>query len=104
MTGLAAAALGDLALPGLAQSGPFANRPIKIIMPWAAGGGGDVLVRAMTPSLSARLGQPVVVENRPGAIGTIGTIGSAVAARSPADGYTIVYGAADSHSIAPPTS
>ena len=98
MTGLAAAALGGVALPGLAQSGPFPNRPIKIIMPWAAGGGGDVLVRAMTPSLSARLGQPVVVENRPGAIGTIG---SAVAARSPADGYTIVYGAAASHSIAP---
>ena len=98
MTGLAAAALGGVALPGLAQSGPFPNRPIKIIMPWAAGGGGDVLVRAMVPSLSARLGQPVVVENRPGAIGTIG---SAVAARSPADGYTIVYGAADSHSIAP---
>jgi tripartite-type tricarboxylate transporter receptor subunit TctC len=98
MTGLAAAALGGLALPGLAQTGPFPNRPIKIIMPWAAGGGGDVLVRAMTPSLSARLGQPVVVENRPGAIGTIG---SSVAARSPADGYTLVYGAADSHSIAP---
>ncbi|MBP6854182.1 MAG: tripartite tricarboxylate transporter substrate binding protein [Rhodoferax sp.] len=98
MAGLAATALGGLALPGMAQSGPFPNRPIKIIMPWAAGGGGDVLVRAMAPSLSQRLGQPVVIENRPGAIGTIG---SAVAARSPADGYTIVYGAADSHSIAP---
>ena len=98
IAGLAATALGGLALPGMAQSGPFPNRPIKIIMPWAAGGGGDVLVRAMAPSLSQRLGQPVVIENRPGAIGTIG---SAVAARSPADGYTIVYGAADSHSIAP---
>ena len=98
IAGLAATALSGLALPALAQSGPFPNRPIKIIMPWAAGGGGDVLVRAMAPSLSQRLGQPVVIENRPGAIGTIG---SAVAARSPADGYTIVYGAADSHSIAP---
>jgi len=96
--GLVAGALGSIALPGLAQSGPFPNRPIKIIMPWAAGGGGDVLVRAMVPSLSARLGQPVVVENRPGAIGTIGSL---AAARSPADGYTLVYGAADSHSIAP---
>lgn len=98
LTGMAASGLTSLSLPGLAQSGPFPNRPIKIIMPWAAGGGGDVLVRAMVPSLSARLGQAVVVENRPGAIGTIG---STVAARSPADGYTLVYGAADSHSIAP---
>ena len=96
--GIAAGALGSLALPGFAQSGAFPNRPIKIIMPWAAGGGGDVLVRAMLPSLSAKLGQPVVVENRPGAIGTIGSL---AAARSPADGYTLVYGAADSHSIAP---
>ena len=94
----AATALGSLPFATMAQSGPYPNRPIKIIMPWAAGGGGDVLVRAMLPSLSARLGQAVVVENRPGAIGTIG---SAVAARSPADGYTLVYGAADSHSIAP---
>lgn len=93
-----AGALGSLALPSMAQSGPFPNRPIKIIMPWAAGGGGDVLVRAMVPSMSAKLGQPIVVENRPGAIGTIGSL---AAARSPADGYTLVYGAADSHSIAP---
>ena len=96
--GMAALLSGSTALPGMAQSGPFPNRPVKIIMPWAAGGGGDVLVRAMVPAISARLGQPVVVENRPGAIGTIGSL---AAARSPADGYTIVYGAADSHSIAP---
>jgi tripartite-type tricarboxylate transporter receptor subunit TctC len=96
--GMAALLSAGAALPGRAQSGPFPNRPVKIIMPWAAGGGGDVLVRAMVPAISARLGQPVVVENRPGAIGTIGSL---AAARSPADGYTIVYGAADSHSIAP---
>jgi len=93
-----AALLASVAGPAFAQSGPYPNRPIKIIMPWAAGGGGDVLVRMMAPSLGQRLGQPIVVENRPGAIGTIGSL---VAARSPADGYTLVYGAADSHSIAP---
>ncbi len=82
----------------LAQTSAYPNRPIKIIMPWAAGGGGDVLVRAMTPSIAQRLGQPVVVDNRPGAIGTIG---SQVVARSAPDGYTLVYGTADSHSIAP---
>ena len=95
---LTAGALASLAPTAWAQSSSFPSKPIKIIMPWAAGGGGDVLVRAMVPALSQRLGQPVVVENRPGAIGTIGSL---AAARSPADGYTLVYGAADSHSIAP---
>jgi tripartite-type tricarboxylate transporter receptor subunit TctC len=95
---LTAGALASLAPTAWAQSSSFPTKPIKIIMPWAAGGGGDVLVRAMVPALSQRLGQPVVVENRPGAIGTIGSL---AAARSPADGYTLVYGAADSHSIAP---
>ena len=95
---LSASALAGLAPTAWAQSSNFPSKPVKIIMPWAAGGGGDVLVRAMVPALSQRLGQPVVVENRPGAIGTIGSL---AAARSPADGYTLVYGAADSHSIAP---
>lgn len=93
-----AALLAGLTAPAMAQSGAFPNRPIRIIVPWAAGGGGDVIVRLMAPSLSQRLGQPVVVENRPGAIGTIG---SQAAARSPADGHTLVYIGADSHSIAP---
>lgn len=85
-------------LGSLAQAGPYPSRPIRIIVPWAAGGGGDALVRAMAPVLAQRLGQPVVIDNRPGAIGTIGSL---AAARSPADGYTLVYGTADSHSIAP---
>lgn len=91
--------LGSLApMPIWAQTAGFPTGPIKIIMPWAAGGGGDVLVRAMTSAMSQRLGQPVIVDNRPGAIGTIGSL---AAARSPADGLTLVYGTADSHSIAP---
>lgn len=98
LSSLGAAMLAAVAAPALSQQGPYPNRPIKIIVPWAAGGGGDVLIRLMAPSLTQRLGQPIVVDNRPGAIGTIGSL---AAARSPADGYTLVYGAADSHSIAP---
>jgi len=90
--------IGGMALTSLAQGNAYPSRPIKIIVPWAAGGGGDALVRAMAPVLSRHLGQPVVIDNRPGAIGTIGSL---TGARSPADGYTLIYGAADSHSIAP---
>ena len=96
--GLGGAMLATMAGQAPAQSGPYPNRPIKIIVPWAAGGGGDVIIRLMAPSLGQRLGQPIVVDNRPGATGTIGSL---AAARSPADGYTLVYAGADSHSIAP---
>lgn len=98
LNSLGAGMLAAAGTSAVSQQGPYPNRPIKIIVPWAAGGGGDVLIRLMAPSLSQRLGQPIVVDNRPGAIGTIGSL---AAARSPADGYTLVYGAADSHSIAP---
>lgn len=90
--------LGGVALSTWAQDRAYPSRPIKIIVPWAAGGGGDALVRVMAPVLAKNLGQPVVIDNRPGAIGTIG---SQIGARSPSDGYTLIYGAADSHSIAP---
>ncbi|WP_281081939.1 tripartite tricarboxylate transporter substrate binding protein [Variovorax paradoxus] len=90
--------VSTVAFPTLAQEGVYPNRPIRIIVPWAAGGGGDAIVRLMGPSLQKRLGQPIVVDNRPGAIGTIGSV---AAARSSPDGYTIVYGGMESHTIAP---
>lgn len=91
-------ALATWSLTTKAHAQAYPSRPIKVIVPWPAGGGGDVAVRALTPFMGSRLGQAVVVDNRAGAIGTIG---SGVAAKSPPDGYTLVYGSADSHSIAP---
>lgn len=90
----AAIALGSTS----SNAADFPSRPIKIIVPWPAGGGGDVVVRVLAPAVSERLNTPVVVDNRPGATGTIG---SGLAATSPADGYTLVYGSADSNSIMP---
>src|SRR5262249_17822149 len=65
------------------------NRPVRILVPSASGGVGDILARMIGQKLSEQLGQQFFVENRPGASGNIGT---AVAARAPADGYTLMVG------------
>ena len=67
----------------------YPDHPIKLIVPYPAGGNTDIVARVYTQKLSEKLGQPVVVENRGGAAGTLGV---GVAARSPADGYTLVIG------------
>ncbi len=67
--------------------GDYPNRPIKLIVPLSPGGGGDLTARQIASLLTERMGVPVVVENRPGAGGSIGTH---AAIRSPADGYTLV--------------
>lgn len=72
--------------PASAQQ-PYPSKPIRIISPFAPGGGNDVLCRTIAPKLAENLKQQVFVENRPGANGIIGT---EVAARSAPDGYTIV--------------
>jgi tripartite-type tricarboxylate transporter receptor subunit TctC len=74
------------------------TKPIKIIVPFAPGGGGDAVVRVLTDKLGERLGQPVVIENRPGASGYIGA--QAVASAAP-DGYTILMGFDGSLVVAP---
>ncbi len=76
------------ALPALAAEPAFPLRLIRIIVPLAPGGGTDNLTRIMAPSLTAMLGQQVVVENRPGAGGQIGTD---FVARAAPDGYTILH-------------
>jgi len=79
-----------------AQAQNYPTRPIRFIVPIAAGGGADLVARVIAERLSRNLGQQVVVENRAGG-GTV--IGAELVARSPADGYTWLLGTATSHAI-----
>ena len=81
----AALAIGLMAAPAMAQNYP--THPIKIVSPFPPGSGIDIIARALADKLTPAMGQPVVVENRPGAGGTIGN--AAVANASP-DGYTVL--------------
>lgn len=73
-----------------AEDAPFPSKPIRIIVGYTAGGGTDILARVVGQKLSTELGQPVIVENRPGA-GT--NIAATLVARAPADGYTLFLSA-----------
>jgi tripartite-type tricarboxylate transporter receptor subunit TctC len=98
----AALALMASTLPALkaaqAQTAPWPNRPIRIVIPWPPGQATDLAGRVIAQRLSERLGQPVVAENRAGAGGTIGT--DAVAKSAP-DGYTLLAGSSGPFTIAP---
>ena len=83
--------------PAIAQSG-FPSRPIRIVIGFPPGGGIDILARLMAPKMSERLGQPVVVENRPGANGLIATQG---VQQSDADGHTILFGTTGNLAVNP---
>lgn len=83
---LAALGLSAIQAPALAQPAPFPVRPIRMVVPFAAAGTADIVARLVAGCMSPALGQPVVVENRGGAGGTIGTD---VVAKAPPDGYTI---------------
>ncbi len=85
--GLLAAGLAALAAPALAQE--FPNRPVSLIVPSPAGGGTDFSARLIADPLSAQLGVPVVVENRPGGNGSIGMLH---VARARPDGHTLLIG------------
>ncbi|HEY8355943.1 MAG TPA: tripartite tricarboxylate transporter substrate-binding protein, partial [Ramlibacter sp.] len=74
-------------LPARAQA--FPSRPLRIVVPFTPGGSSDVLARAIGVELGKALQQPVVIENVPGAGGSLG---AEKAARSPADGYTLLMG------------
>jgi tripartite-type tricarboxylate transporter receptor subunit TctC len=83
-------------LPVCAQEYP--HKPLRLIVPFAPGGGNDTVARAIAQSAGASLGQPVVVDNRPGAGGMLG---AQLAAKSPPDGYTLFLGGAGSHAVNP---
>ncbi len=91
---LAVAALASLPLGAVAQAWP--TRPITYIVPFTPGGSTDVIGRTVAQSLATVLGQPVVVENKPGAAGAVGA-GSA--ARAKPDGYTLLGGTISTHAI-----
>jgi len=83
----AAAAVSLAAVPRIARAQAYPARPVRLIVSVAAGGGADIVARVIAQWLSERLGQPFVVENRPGAGGNIGT---EAVVRAPPDGYTLL--------------
>jgi tripartite-type tricarboxylate transporter receptor subunit TctC len=88
--------LGVVNGPALAQ--PYPSKPVKLIVPYPPGGNTDIVARLYAQKLAERLGQPVVIDNRGGAAGSLGM---GIAAKSPNDGYTLVIGDLGSLVIAP---
>ena len=91
-----AIALATLSLHAYAQPQAWPSKPIRYVVPFAAGGSTDIMGRTIAEKLSVALGQPVVVENRPGAGGGLG---AAEVAKATPDGYTIMGGTISTHAI-----
>jgi tripartite-type tricarboxylate transporter receptor subunit TctC len=95
-TALLAALVSTLAF----SQGSYPNKPIRVIVGYSAGGGNDIIVRVMVPELAKGLGQPIVVENKPGAQSIIA---AETAAKASPDGYTIFMGPSGPMTINPAT-
>ena len=93
LAALAAAGASPLAW---AQSGPWPNKPVRIVVPFAPAGTTDILARALAPELTKAFGQQFVIDNKPGAGGNVG---AADVARSPNDGYHFLMGTVGTHGI-----
>jgi tripartite-type tricarboxylate transporter receptor subunit TctC len=87
-----------LATGALASAQTFPSKPIRLVVPFPAGGATDIFARAVSQRLGEKLGTPIVVDNKPGAGGTIG---SDIVAKAPADGYTLLLATSSTHSIGP---
>src|SRR5436305_12461978 len=101
---LAAGALALLGRPQLSRAQAWPNRYVRLVVPFAAGGGGDAIARPLANRLAEVWGQQVVIENRGGAGGNVG---AQLVAQSPPDGYTILLGGGANLAINPilyPTS
>jgi len=83
---------------GFAEAQTYPSKPIRMIVPWPAGGGVDTAARIISQPLSERIGQPIVIENRPGAGGNIGT---ALAAQEKPDGYALLMGSLSPNAVNP---
>ncbi len=88
-TALSLLALAAATLAGTAQAQPYPNKPIRAVVPFAAGSATDQIGRAFAEKMSATLGQPIVIDNKPGASGMLG---ADIVAKAPNDGYTILIG------------
>src|SRR5947199_2542142 len=86
------------AAPVLGWAQDFPGKPVRMVVGFPPGGGTDVVARILVPRYSELLGQPVVIENRPGATGTVA---AGQVAKSPPDGYTIMMGHISVNAIAP---
>ena len=95
---LAATFTAALIAPASAQAQAYPNKPIRLVVPYAAGGATDIIARAAAAEISKTIGQPVTVDNRPGAGGNVG---SEMVARSAPDGYTMLMSPSSLHGITP---
>src|SRR5688572_14823220 len=91
-------ALAGVVTPAGAAEAPYPSRPLRFIVPNGAGGTTDLVARAVAPKLADRLGQQVVVDNRPGSGGIVGT---EIVARAAADGHTLLMGTIGNIAISP---
>jgi len=97
LRGMCAVALAVGGL-GLAQAQAYPNKPVRLIVPFPAGGATDLFARTLSQKISEKLGQTLVVENRPGAGGALG---ADLAAKANPDGYTLLLSTSSTHSIGP---
>ena len=87
--------------PGAALAQAYPSKPLRMVVPFPPGGSADILGRSVGQKLGERLGQPVVIDNRPGAGASIG---AKAVAEAPADGYTLLLGTVSSHAMSPATN